>query len=90
MTTRELLKRLPGLSRDTLYYWERRGWILPGATKAPSGVRLRREYTEEEFRKIAKIWEYYKQGLRPEKAYERASSDLKQAKTGRVTDKHRA
>ncbi len=90
MTTRELLKRLPGLSRDTLYYWERRGWITPEIAKAPAGERTRREYTEEEFRKIAKIWEYYQRGLRPEKAYERATSDLKQAKSGRVTDKDRA
>ena len=80
MTTRELLKRLPGLSRDTLYYWERRGWIAasPGT---PGG---RRAYSEAEFRKIAKIWEYYQQGLRPEKAYERALQDLKDAKGGRA------
>ncbi len=78
MTTRELLKRLPGLSRDTLYYWERRGWIaaIPGA---------RRAYSEAEFRKIAKIWEYYQQGLRPEKAYERTLQDVKDTKGGRAS-----
>ncbi len=79
MTTRELLKRLPGLSRDMLYYWERRGWVAPN----PGAAGARRVYSDAECRKIAKIWEYYQQGLRPEKAYERAVEDLKAAKSGR-------
>ena len=84
MNTREILKRLPGLSRDTLYYWERRGWVTPSPTDAPSGERSRREYSDEAFRTIAKIWEYYQQGLRPEKAYEHALQDLKDTKGGRA------
>lgn len=71
MTTRELLKKLPGLSRDTLYYWERKGWIAP---KAKGG---RRHYADAEVKLIERLWHYYRQGLRPEKAYERASADLK-------------
>ncbi len=80
MTTRELLKRLPGLSRDTLYYWERRGWIPPGPK--PAGKASRRQYSEEQFRVIAKIWEGYESGLRPEEAYKRASASPEKPKRG--------
>ena len=84
MTTHEILQKLPGLSRDTIYYWERRGWIASSPAAVRSGEGSRREYSEGEFRKIAKIWEYYQEGLRPEKAYERALQDLKDAKGGRT------
>jgi DNA-binding transcriptional MerR regulator len=83
MTTHEILKQLPGLSRDTIYYWERRGWIASSPATARSGEASRREYSDEEFRKIQKIWKYYQEGLRPEKAYERALKDLKEVKSGR-------
>ena len=85
MTTHEILQKLPGLSRDTIYYWERRGWIASSPAAARAGAGSRREYADAEVRKIAKIWEYYQQGLRPEKAYERALADLKDAKVSRAS-----
>ena len=47
MTKVEVVERLPGLTRDNLYYWETRGWVKPSSS--PTGGR--RRYTEQQFRR---------------------------------------
>ena len=75
MTTRELLKRIPGLSRDTLYYWERKGWVSPTVEGA------RRQYSEAQVKLVERLWHYYHhESLRAEKAFERARADLGKSK----------
>ena len=71
MKTSELTAKFPNLNRDKLYFWEKRGWISSG--KAPGGNgRGRRDYSEEDVRKIGIMLECYAAGYTPEHAYRKA------------------
>jgi len=68
LNTSEVLRRFPGLTRDLLYFWERHNWISPNRSKRQSLAR--REYPEEEVRKIGIMFEAYQAGFTPHKAFE--------------------
>jgi GAF domain-containing protein len=71
MKTSELTAKFPNLTRDKLYFWEKRGWIFSG--KSPDGNgRNRRDYSEEDVRKIGIMLECYAAGYTPEHAYKKA------------------
>ena len=74
LTTTQLLKEVPGLPRDYLYFWQKRDWIRP----RKEGARL--VWPEEEVRKIQLLWKHYQAVLRPQKAYEAAVAELKRGK----------
>ena len=75
MTTGEVLNKIPGLSKDILYYWEARGYIAPH--KYQRGRVDKRNYSKKDFKIIAAMFKYYKQGFSPKICYQKASGSLK-------------
>ncbi len=73
MKTSELVKELQ-ITRDTLYYLEKKGFVTPKKTKA--GKKLIRDYSEEEVRKVELIWKHLRRGFKYEVAYEKALAEL--------------
>jgi DNA-binding transcriptional MerR regulator len=71
LSTSEVLDLAPGLSRDLLYFWERKGWITPNKRKRGS-KQEGRDYPISEARKAQIMWSLYKQGHTPEHAYSMA------------------
>ncbi len=53
MDTRSVLAKVPGVSRNDLYYWESLGMIKP--SKITAGKARRNEYSEADFRLIQMI-----------------------------------
>src|SRR5437867_3403542 len=73
MTTAEVLKRFPQLTRDQLYFWERKHWIH--STKIERGksqTMTGRDYSASEVKKISVMAKSYAEGYTPERAYHRA------------------
>ncbi len=73
MKTSQLVKKLQ-ITRDTLYYLEKKGFIEPEKTRA--GKKLLREYSEKDVRKVELIWKHLKMGFKYEVAYEKALEEL--------------
>ena len=73
MKTSQLVKKLQ-ITRDTLYYLEKKGFIEPKKTK--TGKKLIREYSEEDVRKVELIWKHLKMGFKYEVAYGKALEEL--------------
>ncbi|MBI4199881.1 MAG: Lrp/AsnC ligand binding domain-containing protein [Chloroflexi bacterium] len=57
---KELLSQVPGLNRRFVYYLEARGVIAP--TKVPKERIARRNYGQEDLRRVQEIWRYYQRG----------------------------
>ncbi|MDA2934846.1 helix-turn-helix domain-containing protein [Acidobacteria bacterium AH-259-D05] len=74
VAVKEILERLPGLTRYDLEYWEREDFIRP--RKVQKRRVTRREYTEEDFDMIRLIWKHHRQGDSPALAYQKALQDL--------------
>ncbi len=75
LTTTQLLKEV-GVSRDLLYFWERKGWIK--AVGVSRGTKQTGRRWPPEAGQTAKLLQrYYRRGLRPELAYKRAVEELK-------------
>jgi DNA-binding transcriptional MerR regulator len=75
MTTGEVLNKISGLSKDVLYYWEARGYISP--RKYQRGRVDKRNYSRSDFKLIAAMFRYYKQGFSPKMCYQKAIAGLK-------------
>ena len=74
MTTNEVIKKFPGLRREILYFWEdKKKWIQ--SDRVDRGKMQRRDYDEEQVRRIGVMWKAYKEGYTPEQAHTRASMD---------------
>ena len=72
MRVHEVLARVPGLSRSTLAFWEKQGYISP--QKFPAGHYFtRREYSEEDIKLIEARWKFRRQ---PRGAYQMALQQL--------------
>ena len=56
----ELLRRVPGLDKRFIYYLEAQGVIRP--TRLPKARIDRRDYSEEDANRIARIWRHYRRG----------------------------
>ena len=56
MRTVEILDKIPGLKRDQLQYWQKRGFIC--AEKFIRGKRLVSDYPKNELKKIELMFEY--------------------------------
>jgi GAF domain-containing protein len=69
-TTSEVLDffRKYNLTRDLLYYWERRTWVRSEPAKRGKGVRKGRTYSEEEVQKIGLMLRSLRAGYSPEQA----------------------
>ena len=74
MTTGEILKSTPGLTRDTLYSWEKKGWI--SFRSVPRGSGSGRDFDDKEVKKIEAIQQRVSQGMRPEAAWRQACEEL--------------
>ena len=57
-TTDKLARLFPGLTKENLYYWERKGLIHP--ERATRGLKTWRVYSTSEALKVAYIWKYTK------------------------------
>jgi len=77
MRLKEVLTRLPGITKAQLQYWEDGGYIKP--------VRIAKQRIERRdygtaFAKIKLMWQFYQQGLSPEDASRQAEKILKDNK----------
>jgi hypothetical protein len=70
MNTTEVLKRVPGIDKRTLYYWESLGLINPKKVKKKRIER--RDYSQNDLQKIQLIWKFYEQGFPPLVAFQKA------------------
>lgn len=75
---KQVLSRLPGITKADLQYWEARGYIKP--------IRIAKQRIERRdygpaIEKIELMWQFYEQGLSPEDAAERAEQVLRERKT---------
>lgn len=57
-TTDKLARLFPGLTKENLYYWERKGLIHP--ERATRGLKTWRVYSASEALKVAYMWKYTK------------------------------
>lgn len=74
MTTTEVLREVSGLTRDLLYFWERKGWVVPERIqKKKMAVR---NYSDEQLELIGLIWQKYQEGLLPQRAFEAAVEEI--------------
>lgn len=74
MRVGEVLKIIPGLSRDTLAWWEYAGYLTPELLT--KGRVSRREYRDNDIQLIKAMWAYYSQGFPPRVAYNQSLRDL--------------
>jgi DNA-binding transcriptional MerR regulator len=65
---KEVLARIPGLEKRFVYYLESLGYIQP--TRLPKRRIARRDYAEEDVRRIADLWRYYQRGYSLQAAQE--------------------
>lgn len=79
MRVSHVLKRLPGITKRDLEYWESAGYIKP--TRLPKARISRRDYGPV-FRKVELMWQLYSAGSRPAEAHKRAEEILSQQKAG--------
>jgi GAF domain-containing protein/DNA-binding transcriptional MerR regulator len=74
LTTSQVLYRFANanfkLSRDLLYFWEKRTWIVP--RRIPRDKGQRRYYSQDDVNKIGLLLDAYAAGLTPEKAWDLA------------------
>ena len=63
-----MLARIPGLEKRFVYYLESLGYIQP--TRLPKRRIARRDYAEEDVRRIADLWRYYQRGYSLQAAQE--------------------
>jgi DNA-binding transcriptional MerR regulator len=75
MTTGEVLNRIKGLSKDTLYYWEASGFLEP--RKYQRGRVEKRDYTQKDFQIAQVMYKYYEKGFPPKRCFEKAQQEIK-------------
>lgn len=73
MQLKEVLALLPGITKADIQYWESRGHIEP---ERVAKKRIERRDYGPTFPKIQLMWEFYQQGLSPEKASRHADKVL--------------
>lgn len=56
----EVLERVPGLEKRFVYYLEAQGDIRP--RRLPKARIARRDYSPDDLRRIARLWDYYHRG----------------------------
>lgn len=76
MNTGQVLKEISELTRDLLYSWGAQGYIPSNKELVGKKGYHRRDYPPEVVDKLKKMMEYYKQGISPRKASERADQDI--------------
>ncbi len=74
MRTEEVLRKIPGLKKDELYFWRKSGFIQSQVVQ--DGRAKRHEWDLEEVQKIQFIKELCISGLSPKEAYCKATEDL--------------
>jgi len=74
MRTEELLKKIPELKKDELYFWRERGFIHSQVLQ--QGRAKRHEWNLEEVQKIQFMKELCISGLSPKEAYCKATEDF--------------
>jgi len=65
---KELLAQVPGLEKRFVYYLESLGYIQP--RRVPKRRIARRDYSEEDVRRIRDLWQYYQRGYSLQAAQE--------------------
>jgi len=74
MRTEEVLKKIPELKKDELYFWRKSGFIQSQVVQ--DGRAKRHEWDLEEVRKIQLMKELCISGLSPKEAYCKATEDF--------------
>jgi len=72
LTTTQVLKRFPSLSRDLLYFWLRRGWIHPDSEQRG----IRKTFSDLQIKKIEVMLREHQNGVPSGRAAEIAASEL--------------
>jgi DNA-binding Lrp family transcriptional regulator len=65
---KELLAQVPGLEKRFVYYLESLGYIQP--TRVPKRRIARRDYADEDVRRVQDLWHYYQRGYSLQAAQE--------------------
>jgi DNA-binding Lrp family transcriptional regulator len=65
---KEVLAQVPGLEKRFIYYLESLGYIQP--TRLPKKRIARRDYSDDDVRRIADLWRYYQRGYSLQAAQE--------------------
>lgn len=73
-TTENLLGFFPGLAKENLYYWERRGYIHPERVQA--GKRSLRRFNLAEATRAGLMWDFVQQGFSLGPSAERANQAI--------------
>lgn len=66
----EIIEKLKDIDKNTIYFYERMGYIKPRQIKV--GKVNKRDYSTEDFQMIKAIWKYHKKGYSPKSAYKLA------------------
>ena len=74
MRTEEVLRGIPELKKDELYFWRKRGFVYSQVVQ--DGRVKRHEWDLKEVRKIQLMKELCVRGLSPKEAYQKATEDF--------------
>ena len=72
----EVLSRVGGVEKRFVYYLEAQGDIRP--TRLPKSRIARRDYSDEDVRRIARFWDYYRRGYSLATARELVANEVGQ------------
>jgi len=76
MTTDQVLREIPGLTRELLYSWEAQGYISSHKESIGEKGYNRRHWSLKVVDKLKKMFDYYNQGMAPRKASEKANREI--------------
>lgn len=79
-TAVKLVRSLPGLTKENLYYWERKGYIHPETVQR--GAKKGRLFPTQEAAKVAYMWKFLQEGLGLPAAAKMAEQELLKIKEG--------
>jgi len=69
--TVDVLRQIPGLAREQLYFWEKQGYVTP--CRVRWGRRNVREYSEADVQKISQMFALCLAGFSPKAAHEKTA-----------------
>jgi len=75
MKSGEVINKIPGLTHNNIYYYEKIGIVVPKKIQQGAYKHKRREFSQEDVRLIKEIWKYQSQGISPQFAFQKIISD---------------
>ncbi len=81
MDTSEVLQQVPALKREWLYAWDAQGYVYSNRSRVGEGLYRRRDYPPEAVDKLKRMIKYYRDGMSPRKASEKADREISEGPT---------